>query len=217
MFIICRELTTRSNLGFNYWNCQHEQLHDELRRFLGPSGPGHAGGRERCPDAGREQSSFRAVGCDEGSFDHWDSSKSRPSEKMDPSNALQLDKLDDDHLAILKNKYLLAFSQDPEIGRPAYPYKWGYNEDWTYDPKHPAEYWSGPSSTLDGTLVLMLNSEGVTSTRTAVWSEIPELKKGKSFQVVDAWTGKDLGCVKDQYSVDLKRHDAAVLLVKGCC
>lgn len=133
------------------------------------------------------------------------------------TNPTQLDKLDDDHLSILKNKYLLAFNQDPKIGRSAHPYKWGYNDDWTYDAKHPAEYWSGPSSTLGGTIVLMLNTEGVTSDRTAVWSEIPELKNGNSFQVVDAWTGKDLGCVKDEYNAKINSHDAAVLLVRGSC
>lgn len=62
----------------------------------------------------------------------------------------------------------------------------------------------------------MLNSEGDATERTAVWSEIPELKGG-SFKVVDAWTGKDLGCIKDQYSTKLESHDAAVLLVKGPC
>ena len=62
----------------------------------------------------------------------------------------------------------------------------------------------------------MFNSESEAAERTAIWSEIPELKKG-SFKVVDAWTGKDLGCIEDQYSAKLKSHDAAVLLVKGSC
>ncbi|KAJ6131781.1 Aldolase-type TIM barrel [Penicillium samsonianum] len=130
---------------------------------------------------------------------------------------LTLDSINDDHLAILKNKYLLEFNQDPVIGSPAHPYKWGYNSDWTFDPVHPAEYWSGASSTLEGTLVLMLNSEDTTSTRTARWSEIPELKGHHAYRVIDAWTGKDLGCVKTKYNASLKSHDAAVLLVKGKC
>ncbi|KAJ5165648.1 Aldolase-type TIM barrel [Penicillium coprophilum] len=129
----------------------------------------------------------------------------------------ELDSIKDDHLAILKNKYLLDFNQDPVIGTPAHPYKWGYNSDWTFDPVHPAEYWSGPSSTLEGTLVLMLNSEDATSTRTAKWSDIPELKSHDAYKVIDAWTGKDLGCVKSEYSASLKSHDAAVLVVKGQC
>ncbi|KAJ5272357.1 hypothetical protein N7478_007482 [Penicillium angulare] len=129
-----------------------------------------------------------------------------------------LDKISDDNLATLKNKYLIDFHQDPVVGRPAHPYKWGYNPDWTFDPSHPAEYWSGPSSTLEGTLVLMFNSEDKTATRTAVWKEIPELGgKKDSYYVIDAWSGKDLGCVKKSHSVSLKSHDVSVLIVKGSC
>jgi alpha-galactosidase len=40
-----------------------------------------------------------------------------------------LDGLPADHVAILKNKYLLAFHQDPVYGGPATPYKWGVNPD----------------------------------------------------------------------------------------
>ncbi|KAJ6045934.1 Aldolase-type TIM barrel [Penicillium canescens] len=128
-----------------------------------------------------------------------------------------LDSISDEHLAILKNKYLLDFHQDPIVGSPARPYKWGYNPDWTFDPAHPAEYWSGASSTLEGTLVLMFNSESGTSTRTAVWKEVPELKGHDAYHVIDAWTGKDLGCVKKKHSASLQSHDVAVLVVKGKC
>ncbi|KAJ5716665.1 hypothetical protein N7493_008576 [Penicillium malachiteum] len=129
-----------------------------------------------------------------------------------------LNELSDDNLATLSNKYLIKFSQDPLIGRSAHPYKWGYNPDWTFDPVHPAEYWSGPSSTMKATLILMLNTEEKRSTRTAVWSEVPELKgKGNSFRVTDAWSGKDLGCVHKSHSVSLESHDVSVLIVKGSC
>nr|A7XZT2.1 RecName: Full=Probable alpha-galactosidase B; AltName: Full=Melibiase B; Flags: Precursor [Rasamsonia emersonii]ABU94728.1 alpha-galactosidase [Rasamsonia emersonii] len=135
-----------------------------------------------------------------------------------------LDKIDQDHLSILSNKYLLTFHQDPQIGRPAYPYKWGYNPDWTFDPGHPAEYWSGPTSSGD-VLVLMLNTESGPANRTAVWSEVPELKgrnnnnnsSSTGFQVTDAWTGSSLGCVQGGYSVELESHDVAVLVVSGEC
>lgn len=65
--------------------------------------------------------------------------------------------------------------------------------------------------------MLMLNSENVTSTRTAVWKEIPELKGRNGYRVIDAWSGKDLGCVKRQYSASLASHDVAVLVVKEAC
>jgi alpha-galactosidase len=74
-------------------------------------------------------------------------------------------------------------------------------------------------------LVLMLNSEDTKKTRKAVWKEIPELKdvlrrQGKrrtGFRVTDAWTGKDLGCVRDHYSVELESHDVAALVVGRTC
>lgn len=126
-----------------------------------------------------------------------------------------LNETDQEHISILSNKYLLRFHQDPIIGRPAYPYKWGFNPDWTFDPLHPAEYWSGPTS-VGQTLVVMLNSEDGNATRTAVWSEIPELKNSKKacHSVTDAWTGVHRGCVKSQYSVTLESHDVAVLVVE---
>ncbi|BCS29986.1 glycoside hydrolase family 27 protein [Aspergillus puulaauensis] len=130
----------------------------------------------------------------------------------------KLDTIQAEHLTILKNKYLLAFHQDPLIGRPAYPYKWGYNDDYTFDTAHPAEYWSGPSSTLHGALVLMLNSEDGVRTRRAVWSEVPELwGSGDAYEVVDAWTGGELGCVRGGLSVELESHDVAVLVVGDVC
>lgn len=55
------------------------------------------------------------------------------------------------NIDILQNKYLLAFNQDPFYGRPAQPYKWGINPDWTFNATNPAEFWSGKYT--GGTLV----------------------------------------------------------------
>jgi alpha-galactosidase len=76
----------------------------------------------------------------------------------------------------------------------------------------------------------MMNTEDINATRTAIWSEVPELrdieksmkirsggKVGGGFNVVDVWTGQDIGCVRDSYSVELESHDAAVLMVKQPC
>lgn len=38
-----------------------------------------------------------------------------------------LENLTSDELAILKNRHLIAFNQDAEVGEPAVPYKWGIN------------------------------------------------------------------------------------------
>ena len=134
------------------------------------------------------------------------------------SDQLQLDQLAPETLSILKTKLLLAFNQDDQTGAPAHPYKWGYNPDHTFDASHPAEYWSG--SFKQGTLILMLNTEDETASRTAVWSEVPELvgKEGENgFRVVDGWTGEDLGCVVGEYEVRVESHDTAVLHVQGPC
>jgi alpha-galactosidase len=119
-------------------------------------------------------------------------------------------------LAILKNEYLLNFNQDPIYGKPATPYKWGYNPDWAFDKDHPAEYWSGQSS--KGVLVLMLNTESASASRTMSFSLIPQLKgKGSSFQVTDIWSGASLGCVTTGIRRTLVSHDTAGFLVGAAC
>lgn len=124
-----------------------------------------------------------------------------------------LTNLTNDHVSILTNKVLLDFNQDEQIGTPATPYKWGKNDDWTYDPLYPAEYWSGPMS--NGTLVLMLNSEEETETRKVSWGDVPDLD-GSSYEVSNVWSGKSLGCV-DEVKAEMETHDTAVLLVGNEC
>ena len=121
---------------------------------------------------------------------------------------------------ILKNKYLLAFNQDPTIGAPATPYKWGVNPDWTFDPVHPAEYWSGNFHYQGSskTLILMLNTEDQKAQRKAVWSDIPQLKgRGNAFEVWNAWTGRSYRCMSGGAPVTLEPHDTSVLVVGKPC
>lgn len=119
------------------------------------------------------------------------------------------------NIDLLKNKYLLAFSQDEVYGAAATPYKWGTNPDWTFNKTWPAEFWAGGSQA--GTLVLMLNpSNTTTELKEAVWSEIPGLSDG-SYQVTDVWTGDDLGCISSSYAVNVSSHDTAVILVGEKC
>ena len=117
-------------------------------------------------------------------------------------------------LSILKNVDLIAFNQDPVLSKPAYPYKDGYANG-TWDPEHPPEYWSG-STSYGWDLVLLFNSQNVSANRTAVWSEIPQLG-GQAYEVEDVWTGDDLGCIKDEYGIELKARDVAVLKITGAC
>ena len=48
-----------------------------------------------------------------------------------------LTNLSQTNIDILQNKYLLAFNQDPVYGKPAAPYKWGVNPDWTFNATNP--------------------------------------------------------------------------------
>ena len=125
-----------------------------------------------------------------------------------------LSKISQDDLAILKNKYLLAFNQDPTFGRPARPYKWGTNPDYTFNATFPAEFWSGPSSA--GTLVLTFNPFSDQKNKTVFWSEIPELKAQDHWKVTDIWSGNELGCIQEGFEVPVKGHDTAGYLVNTC-
>lgn len=90
----------------------------------------------------------------------------------------------------------------------------GVNPDWTYNSTNPAEFWSGQSS--KGVMVAMFNSLNSTRTMTADFSDIPELN-ANGYHVINAWTGKKLGCKKGSVKMTLNAHDTAVLLLKGSC
>ena len=127
-----------------------------------------------------------------------------------------LDLLPADHVEILKNRYLLAFSQDETFGAPATPYKWGTNPDWTFNATNPAEYWSGAST--NGTLILALNTLDVAAERSVVWTEVPHLEKGcEAFEATDVWAGKSLGCVEGGIKSAVASHDTVAYLVGKKC
>ncbi len=48
-----------------------------------------------------------------------------------------LDNITQTNMDILQNKYLIAFSQDEIYGKPAQPYKWGVNPDYTFNATNP--------------------------------------------------------------------------------
>jgi len=126
-----------------------------------------------------------------------------------------LSKINTANIDILKNKYLLAFNQDPNVGKPATPYKWGTNPNWTFNASYPAEFWSGASS--KGTLILLFNPYSSSKKKVADFGEIPQLHKGGKYQVTDIWSGKDLGCIEGKYEVEVQGHDTAGFLVGKEC
>jgi alpha-galactosidase len=125
-----------------------------------------------------------------------------------------LAKVSQEEVEIMKNKYLLAFSQDEVVGKPAMPYKWGTNPDWTFNASFPAEFWSGAST--NGVLALAFNPYGETRHKVLSFKEIPQLSFGP-YQVTDIWTGKDLGCVADEIHAYVEAHDTAGYLIGKEC
>jgi alpha-galactosidase len=118
-------------------------------------------------------------------------------------------------ISILQNKYLLAFNQDPIVGKPAKPYKWGINPDWTFNSTYPAMYWSGESS--EGTMVAMFNPTNNTMNMKAVFSEIPQLDAGARYNVIDVWSGKTTKCKADHVKAKVASQDTAVFLFSKQC
>ncbi|KAI1310163.1 glycoside hydrolase family 27 protein [Xylaria venustula] len=121
-----------------------------------------------------------------------------------------LDTASDDSRAILLNKYLIAFNQDGVYGAPAKPYKWGVNPDYTFNATNPAEFWSGESQ--QGTLVLMLNTLADSRNLTADFGEVPSLDADGTYNVLDIWTGENLGSFTSSVVVEVASHDTAGLL-----
>jgi alpha-galactosidase len=125
-----------------------------------------------------------------------------------------------DSLAILKSKTLLAFNQDEVYGKPAMPFKWGTNPNWTFDDDHPAEFWAGRFT--GGIMILLLNNHDHVRSLTFDWSEVPQVKSGRTYQVVDGWNESiDYGCFAASGTLTvgtIARHDTAVLvLIEGGC
>ena len=123
--------------------------------------------------------------------------------------------LTQEQIGILQNKYLLAFNQDPIVGKPARPYKWGINPDYTFNSTYPAMYWSGTSS--NGTIVALFNPTIEPRTMSADYSEIPQLSSNVSYNVIDVWSGESLGCKRNQVEVEVAGNDTAVFLFGDSC
>lgn len=121
-------------------------------------------------------------------------------------------------LAILANRELIAYNQDPVHGESAAPYKWGVNPDKTWNQTHPAEFWSGKS--VAGTHVFVLNSLKETVTKTVDFADVPGLEKhkgegngGVKYSVHDMWTGEDIGEFEGEIKVTIRPHDTAALRI----
>ncbi|KIO26668.1 glycoside hydrolase family 27 protein [Tulasnella calospora MUT 4182] len=110
-----------------------------------------------------------------------------------------LSKLSTDQLAIIKNKELLAFSQDTTYGAAAKPYV----------SASPPTYFSGTSTA--GAHVFMINYNSTSGSMTVTFSAVPELQSKTSWKVHDMWTGTDIGTYSGSYTVTVASHDTAAL------
>jgi alpha-galactosidase len=130
-----------------------------------------------------------------------------------------LSKISSSSLDILKSKILIAFNQDDVYGKPAMPFRWGTNKDWTFDDSHPAEYWSGRFK--DGIMILLFNNHDDARSMKFQWSEVPQVQQGKVYRLVDGWDeSKDYGCYSAVGSLTVPKieaHDTAVLVLKDNC
>ncbi|TFL01475.1 glycoside hydrolase [Pterulicium gracile] len=112
-------------------------------------------------------------------------------------------------LAIIKNKELLAFSQDTTIGTPA------MNFTVPGAPvTSPPEYYAGTSS--KGVHVFIINTQNSTATKSFALSSVAGLSASKTYRFHDMWTGQDLsGTVAGnaRFSVSVAAHDTVAYLV----
>jgi len=114
--------------------------------------------------------------------------------------------LSPEQIAIVTNRELLAFNQDPVIGTPARPFHNAAGETIS-----PPEFYSGNST--KGNHVFVVNTNGLPSYKTIHFASVPGLN-GTKFIVHDMWTGNDLGTHKHNFTFHLLSHDTAAYLLK---
>ncbi|SJK99544.1 uncharacterized protein ARMOST_02850 [Armillaria ostoyae] len=116
-------------------------------------------------------------------------------------------------LEILKNEEIIAINQDPVVGTGVIPFRWGYNPDYTNDPKHPAQYWSGQSQS--GTVVMMINVHEETTDMTFRLMESPWMRAGRQYSVRDLWSHTDNGTAVREFTArSIPAHGVVALLLR---
>ncbi|KAH7104951.1 glycoside hydrolase [Auriculariales sp. MPI-PUGE-AT-0066] len=119
----------------------------------------------------------------------------------------------DETVEILTNKEILAINQDPVVGESISPFRWGVNADWTYDPQHPAGYWSG--ETQNGTVIMLLNTLDEPTDMSFNLTESPWIRAGRQYHVRDLWTHTNNGtAVRNFTAKAVPAHGVVALLLK---
>ncbi|KAK1763271.1 putative alpha-galactosidase B [Phialemonium atrogriseum] len=112
---------------------------------------------------------------------------------------------------ILGNKDILKISQDPNVGESIAPFRWGLNPDYTFDPVHPAAYWTGNSSY--GVVFMVLNSLDTPQEMSFNLTESWAIRAGRVYSVYDMWSHTENGTVMRDMSFTLPPHGVAALLL----
>ncbi|KAK0444019.1 glycoside hydrolase family 27 protein [Armillaria borealis] len=116
-------------------------------------------------------------------------------------------------LEILKNEEIIAINQDSVVGTGVIPFRWGYNPDYTNDPKHPAQYWSGQSQ--NGTVFMMINVHEETTDMTFRLMESPWMRAGRQYSVRDLWSHTDNGTAVREFTArSIPAHGVVALLLR---
>ncbi|PBK67780.1 glycoside hydrolase family 27 protein [Armillaria solidipes] len=126
----------------------------------------------------------------------------------------ELKSISNQTLEILKNEEIIAINQDSVVGTGVIPFRWGYNPDYTNDPKHPAQYWSGQSQ--NGTVFMMINVHEETTDMTFRLMESPWMRAGRQYSVRDLWSHTDNGTAVREFTArSIPAHGVVALLLRG--
>ncbi|KAK7451774.1 hypothetical protein VKT23_012453 [Stygiomarasmius scandens] len=121
--------------------------------------------------------------------------------------------ISDEMLSVLKNEEIIAINQDPVVGTAITPFRWGFNPDWTFDPAHPAQFWSGQSQ--NGTVFMLINVLDEAADMHFNLTESPWIRAGRQYSVRDLWTHTDNGtAIRDFTAEAVPPHGVVALLMK---
>ncbi|KAK4243591.1 putative alpha-galactosidase B [Corynascus novoguineensis] len=112
---------------------------------------------------------------------------------------------------ILGNEDILRINQDPEVGEAIAPFRWGHNADYTWDPDHPAEYWTGNSSY--GVVFMILNTHDEPRQMAFNLTESWAIRAGRVYSVYDMWAHTENGTAYRNISLTLPPHGVAAVLL----
>jgi alpha-galactosidase len=114
-------------------------------------------------------------------------------------------------ISILTNTDILKIHQDPNIGEALAPFRWGKNADWTFDPLHPASYWTGNSSY--GVVFMVINTEDTPQEMSFNLTESWAIRAGRAYDVYDLWSHTHNGTATRSINVTLPAHGVSALLL----